>query len=292
MRTALIVGLLTLLALDVCQSKADGEKQGDGSRTVDADTEKLFEQRDQPLRSYSSNKRAELYACPTDMCGTSGMGTCKTDCMDGEFTAGNCESSPSKCCEPCDAAGSCDDGRCVSDARLCTPDEYSDGDCGFGSCSCCKTCQASDDCAEAGGQCIKADATCGAGLSPNPRLGCSDDKNCQCCAPADRPELRVCESTNACAGGLNPGRCVFETYYCNDINEYLTDDACGSCTCCRTCEPDYLCAHKNGICVNPTRGAIRTISLHDQCPTGYYHNWLGTCNTGDCICCVPKHHLG
>ncbi|XP_050705410.1 keratin-associated protein 5-3-like [Eriocheir sinensis] len=280
MRTALIVGLLTLLALDVCQSKAGGEKQGDGSRTVDADTKKLFDQRDHPLRSYSEDMRPRL-ACSTGPCGTAN-GSCRDSCMSGEYPNGECELT-CWCCEPCSQDGSCYDGLCVANSACSAITEYAAGSCGLGACTCCMTCQTSDDCANAGGQCISGTATCGTGTAPSSQFGC-DDGNCKCCEP-------VCTPSSACVDGPNPGRCVdINEDFCDAGDEYLTDDGCGNadCKCCKTCGPDYSCARKNGICVNPTQLPEPTRNPHDLCPAGYRRYMPGACGTDACICCVPR----
>ncbi|XP_050701840.1 keratin-associated protein 5-8-like [Eriocheir sinensis] len=282
MRTALIVGLLALLALDVCHSKAGGDKQGDASRSVDAETKNRFDTVD---GNWTIDGNRDV--CSTAGCGTSLLGTCRVyPCMPGERFSGCCDGPcDCGCCGPCEA-GSCDNGRCVDDSSSCNTDEYSDGECFYGGCTCCKTCQASNDCASAGGQCINAEATCGTGLSPMTELGCTSN-NCKCCAP-------VCTPSSACTDGPNPGVCVTNEDFCDADDEYLTDDGCGNagCTCCKTCRPDNFCARKNGICVNPAHLSEPTRPPHNRCPAGYHHFQPGTCGTDDCICCIPRPQNG
>ncbi|XP_050703011.1 keratin-associated protein 5-9-like [Eriocheir sinensis] len=221
--------------------------------------------------------------CSTALCGTSGVGTCRSSCFGGEFTAEQCPSSYCVCCEPCSTDGSCYGGRCANYPTSCdSTSEYRDGYCGLGRCICCKACQASDDCAAAGGECINVNATCDSGTAPSPQLGCSDDSNCKCCAQ--------CTPSSACVDGPNPGRCVINEDFCDAGDEYLTHDGCGNanCKCCKTCGPDNSCARKNGICVNPTQLLEPTRKPHDQCPAGYHHYKPGACGTKDCICCVPR----
>ncbi|XP_050699011.1 uncharacterized protein LOC126986694 [Eriocheir sinensis] len=101
-------------------------------------------------------------------------------------------------------------------------------------------------------------------------------------------ELRTCTQIGPCLDGPNPGECVSSADVCDGGNEYITDDDCGLCTCCKTCEPDDSCACKNGICVNPTQVSGLTYFPHDLCPEGYRHFMEGNCGTDDYICCVLR----
>ncbi|XP_045113812.1 keratin-associated protein 10-6-like [Portunus trituberculatus] len=213
------------------------------------------------------------WTCCTECDTANCSGTCraKGGCLEDEFTV-------TECGKYCDCCNTCQDdnctGQCVGSPYFCTGGNYIDGTCAGGNCSCCVPCGSPDaQCAEAGGVCVGAGNECPCGSLPHPDFGCTSG-DCICCV--------ACYPLLGCIGGHNPGRCVANVTMCDMTKEYISSDECssidGSCSCCKTCTPDQICASEGGMCV----------SKSGNCATGYRESILGGgCCADECKCCVP-----
>ncbi|XP_050720490.1 keratin, ultra high-sulfur matrix protein-like [Eriocheir sinensis] len=321
MRTALVVGLLTLLALARCEPEAGGEKHGDDSRTVDADTTKILGLRDQPQELHlllglglglGHGRCLMQTGCIAagGFCFRDVQGVNTPDCdfrlNDRMLCGSNC-----KCCLNCseENCGDSGSGTCKAD---CDEGEFTRENCGASPCKCCEPCEAAtcagrcvgdpDSCNPdeyVGGDCgfgsCSCCATCEAGFDCEAAGGECVNVNTPCeagtwpnlfagCNDGSCQCCATCNTSSECADQGNPGRCVNDDMYCSATNEYITSDPCGddtSCFCCKTCLPDPLCEFQGGQCVNNE-------DQSGSCAAGYEPSECGGCNTDDCTCCVPE----